>query len=235
MGQVSDPWQAAMYVYCGCLHDACCGSSTPERQEIGYTELQRYLYQLSFRIIMHLPPDVRWEIINETLLRIWEKRASYYKPGAFLSAVVFDLRNVIRPLWSQPDALVFLDDYIELQTLHNVSVDQHIAETISDPVTYALTGELRDRVRRCFDDTLRRHPRAKQQLEAVWLKYIAGLNDDVIGRRLGKSVANVYVLRSRGLDQLRTEPDWQLMAEELGIYEIATDTGHQHAEKGFKA
>src|SRR5262245_21707689 len=80
-GQVGAPWRAAMHVYCCCLHAACCDSATPEQQEIGFTELQRYLYQLSFREIADLPSDLRWETVNETLLRIWQKRSSYYKPG----------------------------------------------------------------------------------------------------------------------------------------------------------
>jgi len=224
-GQVGDPWRAAMHVYCCCLHAACCGPATREQQEIGFVELQRYLYQLSFREIADLATDLRWEAVNETLLRIWQKRSSYYKPGAFLAAAALELRNVIRPWWSRPIPPLSLEDYIDQPTL----------DTESDPLAYVLNGELRERVRLCFDDAHRQHPRAKQQLEAVWLKYVAGLDDEAISMYLGRPIANVHVLRSRGLNHLRTEPCWQLMAEDLGLYDLSTVTDHQHAKRGSKA
>ena len=142
-GQVADPWRAAMHVYCCCLHAACCGPSTRERQEIGFIELQRYLYQQSFRKIADLPLDLRWEAVNETLLRIWQKRSLYYKPGAFLA--VLELLNVIRPLWSRPIPPLSLEDYI----------DQPTPRTDDDPLAHVLDAELRQRVSLWFDNVLR--------------------------------------------------------------------------------
>jgi len=224
-GEVGDPWKASMHVYCSCLHAACCGTATREQQKIGFVELQQYLYQLSFREIADLPTDLREDAVNETLLRIWQKRSTYYKPGAFLAAAALELRNVLRPSWSRPIPPLSLEDYIDQPTL----------DVESDPLTHVLNGELRERVRLCFDDALRHHPRAKQQLEAVWLKYIAGLDDEAISIYLGRPVANVHVLRSRGLNHLRTEPCWQLMAEELGLYDLSTVTDHQPAKRGSEA
>jgi len=134
--------RAAMHVYC-CLHAACCGPATPERQEIGFVELQRYLYQQSFRKIADLPLDLRWEAVNETLLRIWQKRSLYYKPGAFLA--VLELLNVIRPLWSRPIPPLSLEDYI----------DQPTPRTDDDPLAHVLDAELRQRVSLWFDNVLR--------------------------------------------------------------------------------
>ena len=224
-GQVADPWRAAIHMYCCCLHAVCCGPASRERQEVGFVELQCYLYQLSFREIADLPADLRWEVVNETLLKIWQKRASYYKPGAFLAAAALELRNVVRPWWSRPAALLPLDNNIDLP----------IPEAEADPLAHALDGELRQRVKQCFDDALHRHPRAKQQFEAVWLKYVAGLDDETISVYLGKPVANVHVLRSRGLNHLRAEPCWQLMAADFGLYELSTVTTHQHAKRGPEA
>jgi DNA-directed RNA polymerase specialized sigma24 family protein len=224
-GEVDDPWRAAIHVYCCCLHAVCCGPETPERQELGYLELQRYLYQLSFRDIAELSSDLRWEAVNETLLRVWQKRASYYKPGAFLAAVALELRNVVRPFWSRAVPPLPLEEYI----------DQPTSNTDADPLAQALNGELRERVRQCFDTALRHHPRAKQQLEAVWLKYIAGLDDEAIGMHLGKSVANVHVLRSRGLNHLRTAPGWQVLAEDLGLVDLSMVTRYQPAARGSEA
>lgn len=204
-GEVGDPARAAIYVYCCRLHAVCCGSATHEQQEIGFIELQHYLYQLSFRELADLPADLRWEAVNETLLRIWQKRSSYYKPGAFLAVAAFELRNVLRPWWSRPITPLSLDS----------DTEQPDPDVEVDPLMHALQNELSQRVKLCFDDVLRRHPRAKQQLEAVWLKYIAGLDDEAISIHLGKTVANVHVLRSRGLSLLRIEPGWQQMAGDL--------------------
>lgn len=206
-GEVADPRQAAMHVYCRCLYTACFGSEGRERQEIGFVELQRYLYELSFRGAADLPADLRWEAVNETLLRIWQKLPSYYKPGAFLAIAALELRNVLRPWWSRPLDPLSIDSFHDQPTTH---IDD-------DPLAHALNGELRQRVIDYFEEALRRHPRAKQQLEAVWLKYIAGLDDETISTYLRKPVASIHVLRSRGLSQLRTEPGWQGLANELGL------------------
>src|SRR5690348_1606037 len=66
-GAVAEARPAAMHVYCLCLYAACSGAEGSDRQELGFTELQRYLYQLSFREHATLVPDLRWEVINETL------------------------------------------------------------------------------------------------------------------------------------------------------------------------
>jgi len=206
-GVVSELWPAAMHVYCGQLYAACRGLEGAERQERGFIELHRYLFELSFREKADLAPEVREDVVNETLLRVWQHLPSYRKPGAFLAIAALELRNVMRPLWSRPTQLLPLDDLQDLAP----------PESGDDPLAHALKEEQRRQFRQCFDETLRRHPRARQQLEAVWLKYVAGLADDAISAYLGKSIANVYVLRTRGLNHLRTDPRWQLMKQDFGL------------------
>jgi RNA polymerase sigma factor (sigma-70 family) len=213
-GQIESPWVAAVNVYCHCLYAACRGDEGPARQERAFIELHRYLHDLSFREVATVPYDLRYDQVNEALLRIWQRMPSYYRPGAFLALAAMELRNVMRPWWSRPrrrerQPWELPPTSIELIAEQPVSGD--------DPGSRAISAELVQQVRSCFDEMLRRYPRARQQLEAVWLKYIDGLSDELIGQHLEKSVASVHVLRSRGLSRLRAEPAWQQLAKDLGM------------------
>jgi DNA-directed RNA polymerase specialized sigma24 family protein len=207
---VAEVRPAVMHAYCLCLYSACSGAEGPERQTLGFTDLQRYLHQLSFGEHATLAPDLRWEVINETLLRVWRKIEQCRNHGAFLAFAGYELRNAIRPWWARtmPKASFEVLD------------DMPSRRGDADPVGHVLSDELRQLVHLSFEASLRRHPRAKQQLEAVWLKYIDGLDDVTISAYLEKPVANVQVLRSRGLERLRTEPGWQQIAHEFGILEL---------------
>src|SRR5689334_15511708 len=48
-GEAAEPWPATINVYCRHLYSACTGSEGPARQERGFIELHRYLYEISFR------------------------------------------------------------------------------------------------------------------------------------------------------------------------------------------
>lgn len=205
--EVTDLWRAAINVYCQCLYGACRGDEGRERQNLGFTELHRYLYGLSFRESADLAPDVRAEAVNETLLRIWKKLDGYHTPGAFLAIAALELRNVLRPLWTR------LAGALPLELLD----ERQIAAEHSDPEQSAIRADLRQQVRACFDEVLRQQPRARRQLEAVWLKFIAGLDDETISAYMARPVASVHVLRSRGLNQLRASPRWQQLAHDWGL------------------
>ena len=207
-GIVAEPWAATINIYCQYLYGACTGSEGPERQERGVIELNRYLYELSFRDVQDIPVDLREEAVNETLFRIWQKLDHYRKPSAFLSNATFELLNVIRPWWSRQHIVTPLE----------MIVDQPVAEAESDLAARVIDQEMQETVKRCFDETLRRHPRARQQLEAVWLKFIVQLDDTTISHYIGKPIATVHVLRSRGLRHLRHDPSWQQIARELEIF-----------------
>lgn len=205
-GEAKEPWAATINTYCRHLYAACSGAEGLERQELGLTELYRYLYELSFRDAHDIPADLRQEAANEALLRIWQKLSRYRKPGALLAIAAFELRSVIRPWWSHRTPL-------SLDTL----AEQTLAGDDNDLDERAINRELQESVKRCFDETLRRHPRARQQLEAVWLKFVAQLDDATISDCIGKPVTSVHVLRSRGLNHLRRDPSWQSIARELGM------------------
>jgi DNA-directed RNA polymerase specialized sigma24 family protein len=206
-GVIAEPRPAAMYVYSLCLYTACSGAEGLDRQELGFTELYHYLYQLSFREQTTLASDSRQDAINQSLFKIWQKFDRCRKPTAFLAFAAYEMRNALRPLWRRvmPEA-----DFAEMEESPGTHLDD-------DPVAQALNAELRRQVRGYFEASLHRYPRARQQLEAVWLKYIENLDDVTIGAYLEKPVASVHVLRSRGLERLRAEPGWRSIASELGL------------------
>jgi DNA-directed RNA polymerase specialized sigma24 family protein len=206
-GVVAKPWPATINIYCQYLYRACTGAEGADRQERGFLELYRYLYELSFREVQDMPTDLREEAVNETLFRIWQKLDHYRKPSAFLSNAAYELLNVIRPWWSRQRMAASLDTIAE----------QPISDSESDITARLIDQEMQETVKRCFDDTLRRNPRARQQLEAVWLKFILQLDDTTISRYIGKPIATIHVLRSRGLQHLRRDPSWQQIARELQI------------------
>jgi DNA-directed RNA polymerase specialized sigma24 family protein len=211
---IENPWVAAVNVYCQCLYTTCRGDEGPVRQERAFLELQHYLFEISFREVADIPTDLRWEHVNEALLRIWQRLPAYYKPGAFLALAAMELRNVMRPWWSRQHGR-------ERQAweLPPTSIDRAMEQPDAgeSPDGRAISKELVQQVRHCFNEMLRRYPRARQQLEAVWLKYIDGLDDESISQYLEKPITGVHVLRSRGLRRLRAEPSWQLLARDLGL------------------
>jgi DNA-directed RNA polymerase specialized sigma24 family protein len=64
---------------------------------------------------------------------------------------------------------------------------------------------------------VQRHPRARLQLAALWLKHVEGLDETAISQRLGKPAGSLYVLRARALQKLRAEPAWRALAAEAGL------------------
>lgn len=208
-GIMAEPRRAAMYVYSLRLYAACSGQAGSDRQNQAFLELSRYLYQISFHEHITLAPDLRQEAINESLLRIWRRLDQCRKHGAFLVFAAYEMYNVIRPLWRGGTPEDYLEEAEQMP-------DTRMA---GDPLARVISAELRQRVRACFASLIRRCPRAKQQLEAVWLKHIEFLDDATICKYLKKSIGSVYVLRTRGLERLRADPEWRSIARDLDLLE----------------
>lgn len=93
--------------------------------------------------------------------------------------------------------------------------------TEADVAEEILNRELRRRLRMCAREFVRRHPRATLQFAAVWLKFIDGLDDQEIARRLGKPVSAIHVLRARGVAKLRLDDQWRALAREFELAGMA--------------
>jgi DNA-directed RNA polymerase specialized sigma24 family protein len=212
-GVAADARRAAIHAYCLALYDACSGRGGRERQERGYAELHRYLYD-SARARY---PDVCDDATQRALEHIFASFDRCRQPGAFLAFALQHLLDAARAVrrqeaWRGPSlSLPAVEDGD--QELGNLLPDPRQP----DPVAAALDDERRARLARHAADYLRAHPRARDQLAALWLKYIEGLDDEAIGRRLGKTVNNVYILRSRAVARLQSEPGWREFASECGV------------------
>jgi len=201
-------------IYTRALHRACAGLDGSERQQRGYADLFRYVHDCSWRFAADLSPDERAEVANQALAEIYYRFAEQSdharytpvrNPDAFLLVALQKLRNVIRK-W-QRDTLPPWE----------AATEQQPGPTQNEPERYTADRELRRRVRQCFVRSLQQHKRAKLQLWVVWMKQIDDLEYTEISARLDMTVSNARVLHSRGLDQLRNDPEWRALGYEVGL------------------
>jgi len=66
-----------------------------------------------------------------------------------------------------------------------------------------------------LEEIFREAPQARNQLQAVFLKFLFGYSDEEIAVTLGTDVPNVHVLRSRGLKRLRGDPELRGLAQDI--------------------
>lgn len=214
VAQISGPpsRQAVFEVYTLALYEACSGIEGRARQERGYIELYAFLLMHARRRYPEAYLDATQRAL-ETIYRTFERCR---QPGAFLAFAIQKLRDAARAEMRQSqrnNRLYFTDQ--EGYDSENTCVD--LAAPDADPFEQATATDVHNQLLSCARGFLRRHPRAGQQLAALWMKYIEGLDDQTIGDQLGKSVAHVHVLRSRAIASLRQDPDWQLLAHEIGL------------------
>ncbi|HEU4321688.1 MAG TPA: sigma-70 family RNA polymerase sigma factor [Roseiflexaceae bacterium] len=205
-GIATDPQRAAVGVYCLALYRACSGEEGPARKELAYTELHRYLFEAARQRYPEIADDVTQSALERTVAAFGRCR----QPVAFLAFAFQHLLDAARTQRRQeryaPRSLDPEDD----------SAPQ-LADEQADLGAHVLDDERRSALKRSAEAFLSEHPRASQQLAALWLKHIDGLDDRSIGDQLGVTVDHVYVLRSRVARKLRTDPRWRSLAVEFGI------------------
>jgi RNA polymerase sigma factor (sigma-70 family) len=207
-----DPRCVAVQVYTEVLYHACSGAEGRQRQERGYIELHAYLSFCAVRAYSDISADAT-QLAIEKVYRTFDRCRH---PDAFLAFALQKLRDACRTELRQVRR--------ELQSLDVLDGDegklvgnQRLAMRQTDPAEDVLRHELRQQVAQCGQEFLRRHPRASQQLAVLWMKYIDGIDDREISRRLGKPISSIYVLRTRGLAKLRHDASWLRLAGELGL------------------
>ncbi len=209
-GTIADPNRAAMLVYSQALHTACSGSQGRQRQNHGYGELFRYLFA-----------GARWrfsEIAEDVAQRASERVFALFvrcrTPGTFLAFAFQQLLDSARVVRRQSE----LDGiaHISSAAMGPGGLDS-LPDRAPDIATQMIAAELRARFDHLSIEFLRKHPRAGQQIAALRLKYIDGLDEVAISRRLGKSIGSVYTLRARAVEKLRAEPEWRALAVDFGI------------------
>lgn len=215
-GTFTDAGLAVFHTYAQVLYHACSGAEGAERQQVAYQELARYLHDLMWRVAADLAPDEREESVNQALAEVFyrltgqgatRKLSAVREPGAFLAVAVQQLRNVVRR-WRR-DSIVVWDELDD---------EQEITAGADERPEYLIESyELRRRVKQCFLNSLRTHPRARLQLWVVWLRDILDIDYETISVRYQMSAENIRILHSRGLKKLRMDTGWDEIARELGL------------------
>ena len=204
------PHRTAIHVYIQALHAACSGVEGPQRQNLGYTELFQYLYDHARRRY----PDIAEEASQRAVARTFTLFSRCRVPGALLAFAVQQLLDAARAIRRQDDLLGRLAARAGGAGLELAGLPDHRQPDLASRV---IADELRARFELLSAEFLHKHPRASQQLSALRLKYIDGLDEETISRQLGKPVGSVYVLRARAIEKLRAEPSWRALAAEFGI------------------
>jgi RNA polymerase sigma factor (sigma-70 family) len=208
----NDPHRAAMCTYSQALHAACSGVEGSARQNLAYTELLRYLHGKAARYY----PDLCDDLAQSALTRTFTAFARCRQPETFFAFALQQLMDAARPLRRSGGIHVQSLDAPIGEGAGTLGEELPDRET-DDPAEQAIAREQHVRLRQMADEFRRNHPRARDQLAVLWLKYVEGLNDSEISRRLGKPIKNIYVLRSRAITKLEKESSCQALAMELGI------------------
>ena len=186
--------RACQQVY---AHTLFAAAQDPARQTVAYREIHAYLYRVATR----QRPEVAEDAAQEALLLIYQNIGTCRDPNAFLKFAIYQLMTAFHRLTPRRSELS-LDEPMqasdEAQPLVEILPDSRSMET-----------EVEEQApRRTFCvgcGVLSRPIRGAQPT--------AGRGDEVSGRtrrradrdRLETTVANVHVLRSRGLEKLRAE------------------------------
>ena len=207
-GAAADPNRAAMLVYSQALYTACSGSEGRQRQNHGYSELFRYLFDGARRRYPEIAEDVT-QRASERVFALFDRCRT---PGAFLAFAFQQLLDSVRVVRRQSE---------QEGIAHTPAVGPGDLDSLPDQqpdmAAKMIAAELHARFERLSIEFLRKHPRAGQQLAALRLKYIDDLDEAAIGRLLGKSIGSVYTLRARAVEKLRAEPEWRALAADFGI------------------
>ena len=209
-GAAADPNRAAMLVYSQVLHTACSGSEGRQRQNLGYGELFRYLYDGARRRY----PEIAEDATQRASERVFALFARCRTPGAFLAFAFQQLLDSARVVRRQRD----LDGIARAPASAVGPGDlDSLPDHEPDMAAQMIAAELRARFEHLSIEFLRKHPRAGRQITALRLKYIDGLDESTISRLLGKPIGSVYTLRARAVEKLRAEPEWRALAADFGI------------------
>jgi RNA polymerase sigma factor (sigma-70 family) len=192
------------------MYLACSGMQGDLRRELGYSELFRYLYDIARRRY----PAVYEDVAQQTIELVYSHFGQCRQPGTFLAFALHQMLAAARIVRRQ----MLLRRPAELSSQEALDAFEYGSfGQRSDPSTAIITNELRARFEQLSVEFLRKHPRARMQIEALRLKYIDGLDEATISQRLGKPTASVYVLRARAVEKLRAEPAWRALAIEFGV------------------
>jgi RNA polymerase sigma factor (sigma-70 family) len=187
--------RACQQVYAQTLYAA---AHDPARQELAYRELHAYLYRIAQRQRPHLAEDAAQEAIQ----LLYQNILTCRDPAAFLKFAIYQLLTAFHRL-TPPREEPSLDSLLEVPDEIGAAIE--LPGNGSDPETEVEERQMTAELLQWLRDVIEANPRARKQLLAVAMKYLEEWDDEEIAAALGTTVANVHVLRSRGLAKLRAE------------------------------
>ncbi|HEU4326832.1 MAG TPA: sigma-70 family RNA polymerase sigma factor [Roseiflexaceae bacterium] len=186
-------------IYSQALYVACRGIEGSDRQWRGFDELSRYLHCVAKGYCSDAGDAVD-DLVQTALQDIWAHIGEVRNPQSFLIWAFWWLRNAITE-WRRRDRNDSSLDQLIGGT--DTSLIELIPNPEGNPLERLLAREGYDGLWQRVEELGRQHRRAAVQFQAVLLTYRDGLEVEEIAARLGVSVPQVYVLRSRGLKKLR--------------------------------
>lgn len=196
--------------YCKVWHGACCPDH-PLRDR-AFQELARYVYDRA--VYKYSDADLAQELSQETIILVAEQIDRCREPGAFMAFVMMKLWNAATAYFRMRDR--HTTRQVDLTVANSHEVDLALANRGQLlPELHAVQAENTERIVARLAEIMQAAPRARNQLLAVLLKFLAALSDEEIASELNTDVANVYVLRSRGLKRLRKDALLRELATEI--------------------
>jgi RNA polymerase sigma factor (sigma-70 family) len=209
------PESAAIGAYCVAMHSACSGAEGSSRQNLAYAELARYLYSLTFVRFADLPADVREDVVQSALERIFKSFERCREPVAFLAFAGLHLLDTVRSARRQ--AARPLESLEQALGADQGTLGELLPDSQPGPAERVLVAERRAGIERLLQEIAIDRPRASQQVTILRMTWLHELDDATIGQRLGVSLSSVYAARSRLIKTIQSEPKWQARARALGL------------------
>jgi len=198
----------ALNIYSMALYDACNGSADLQRQR-AREDLFHYLYAV-FKA-KHSAEAMVMEVVQAALVRIMEQCQYCREPGAFLYFCLQRLRHAEdfyqlterrqREIVSWP----LLGDETD-EGDDRAQVTDVLASRTGIPQLLVECKEVIEQLFNAFQQIYTERRRAQRQLDVIYYTFFKALSDREIAELLETTEAQVQVLRSRGLDQIRPYP-----------------------------
>ncbi|MFQ5857768.1 MAG: sigma-70 family RNA polymerase sigma factor [Anaerolineae bacterium] len=202
----------AVNLYCEVWHAAC--GSNGQRRAQAYTELVHYLYDRARH--KYGDPEMAQEMAHDAVILVAEQLDNCQNPGAFMAFAMLKLWNAATDVFRRRDRW---ETHIAPLPDDDESGRQPgpipPAPPGGDPHHEAEVQLLCEELFENLEEIIRQAPRARNQLLAVFLKFLRGYSDEEIAVELETSVQNVHVLRSRGLKRLREDPGLRRLARDV--------------------
>ncbi len=186
-------------IYSQALYIACTSVEESDRRRRGFFELSRYLHCVGQEWCSASIDDLG-DLVQTALLKVWENRSKVRSQPSFLIWAYWHMRSAITEWRRRTRNDASLDQLFDNS---DTSLIDLLADPDNDPLRQLLLRDGYNELWRIIDQLVWRHRRAADQFKAVLWRYRDGLEDQEIAARLGVSIPQVYVLRSRGLKKLR--------------------------------